>query len=46
MKIALFFMHDYLKLCYKQLMRWELAGTNQMDIRYRKNEDIENEEGK
>ena len=24
----------------KQLMTWELVGTNQMDIRYRNNEDI------
>ena len=30
----------------KQLMSWELAGTNQMDIRYRNNEDIENDESK
>ena len=30
----------------KKLMSWELAGTNQIDIQYRNNEDIENEEGK
>ena len=30
----------------KQLMSWELAGTNQMDIRYRNNEEIENDKGK
>ena len=30
----------------KQLISWELTGTNQMDIQYRNNEDIENEEGK
>ena len=29
----------------KQIMSWELAGTNQMVIRYRNNEDIKTEEG-